>query len=135
MSSRWFFQFCTDLCTPCLMYSRSSGQLEPLVMPINFQNTQMVTVMHRTLKIIYRSLLVARAARTKCCRLLSFAHSILLRFAAQSINTARKVLKKSLIIRCKSAKISSQYQEVESRNIDKRVSYEVINPYICAIRK
>ena len=58
-------------------------------MPTNFQNAQMVTVIHRTLKIIYRSLLVARAARTNICNLFSFAHSILLRFAAQSFNAAR----------------------------------------------
>jgi hypothetical protein len=65
-----------------------------VVMPTNFQNAQMVTVIHRTLKIIYRSLLVARAARTKGCSLFSFAHSILLRFAAQSFNTAKKSLEK-----------------------------------------
>jgi hypothetical protein len=69
-----------------ILHPRSSGQLEPLVMPNNFQNTQMVTVIHKTLKIIHRSLLVARAARTKGCSLLSFAHSILLRFAAQFFN-------------------------------------------------
>jgi hypothetical protein len=47
---------------------------------------------------------------------MSFAHSILLRFAAQSFKRERKSLEKFLIIRCKSAKISSQYQEVENRN-------------------
>ena len=66
-----------------ILHPRSSGQLEPLVMPNNFQNAQMVTVIHKTLTIIYRSLLVARAAKTRICSLLSFAHSILLRFAAQ----------------------------------------------------
>ena len=53
-------------------------------MPNNFNGAQMPTVIHRTLNIIYRSLLVARAAKTICCKLFSFAHSILLRFAAQS---------------------------------------------------
>jgi hypothetical protein len=67
-------------------------------MPTNFQNAQMVLVIHKTLKIIYRSLLVARAAKTNICSLLSFAHSILLRFAAQSFNRARKSLEKFLII-------------------------------------
>jgi len=52
-------------------------------MPKYFTDAQMVIVIHRTLKIIYRSLLVARAAKTRICSLLSFAHSILLRFAAQ----------------------------------------------------
>jgi hypothetical protein len=98
------------------LHPRPFRQLEPLVMPTNFQNAQMVTVIHRTLKIIYRSLLVARAARTNICNLMSFAHSILLRFAAQSFKRERKSLEKFLIIRCKSAKISSQYQEVENRN-------------------
>jgi hypothetical protein len=52
-------------------------------MPNNLKDTQMVLVIHRTLKIIYRSLLVARAAKTNIYNLASFAHSILLRFAAQ----------------------------------------------------
>jgi hypothetical protein len=73
-----------------ILHPRSSGQLEPLVMPNNFTDAQMVIVIHRTIKIIYRSLLVARAAKTVICSLMSFAHSILLRFAAQSFNTARK---------------------------------------------
>ena len=56
-------------------------------MPNNLKEAQMVLVIHRTLKLIYRSLLIARAARTNICSLLSFAHSILLRFAAQSFKT------------------------------------------------
>ncbi len=53
-------------------------------MPNNLKDPQMVLVIHRTLKIINRSLLVARATKTVICNLASFAHSILLRFAAQS---------------------------------------------------
>jgi hypothetical protein len=45
---------------------------------------QMVLVIHKTLRLNYCQLLVARAAKTVICSLISFAHSILLRFAAQS---------------------------------------------------
>jgi hypothetical protein len=67
-----------------LKATRSFCQLELLVMPKNLNDTQMVLVIHKTLRLIHRSLLVARAAKTKCCNLISFAQSILLRFAAQS---------------------------------------------------
>ena len=41
------------------------------------------SIFHKTLKLFHRSLMVARAAKTNICNLFSFAHSILLRFAAQ----------------------------------------------------
>jgi hypothetical protein len=77
-------------------------QLELLVMPNGTKDAQMVIVIHRTLNIIYRSLLVARAAKKKCCSLLSFAHSILLRFAAQFLTWQGK----SLVVFGKVAKTS-----------------------------
>ncbi len=55
-------------------------------MPNNFQGAQMVIVIHRTLKLIKCSLLVARAAKIKAV-IYSFAHSIVLRFAAQFLNS------------------------------------------------
>ena len=77
-----------NIYTQCLTQHAHSVSLSCLVRPTNFTDTQMKIVIHRTLKIIHRSLLVARAAKTNTCSLMSFAHSILLRFAAQSFNKA-----------------------------------------------
>jgi hypothetical protein len=67
-------------------------------MPNNFKDAQMVTVIHKTLNIIYRSLLVARAAKTKGYHLFYPAHSTLLRFAAQSYNRAKYFITLVLLI-------------------------------------
>jgi hypothetical protein len=69
---------------------RSFRQVECLVIPTDFQNTQMVAVIHRTPITIQCSLILALAAETNACSLLSFAQSILLRFVAQLLKGKEK---------------------------------------------
>jgi len=71
------------------MHYAGSVNLSGLVMPTNFQNAQMATENHKTKRTIYRSLFVAWAAQTKGCYPMSFAQSIISRFAAQSFNMAK----------------------------------------------